>query len=645
MVHTFLILDGHPTAFASTVKQENALIEPKDQLPPYPLWSCMVYGTLEFCRMGWDLGQGLINVLVAGKEPIVLNDIKQQNVNRLQQQFSYSQPREIYDMDRLKASIDKALAMFTKQQSTGGYRCCRLVLLITSKDNNEQSFEYRNNENEAGKDIRLMLYNAIDKMRDLDHVRVDILRLFQHSNALPENIIDKKISSKITMSIHNIPNGQNDLRVAMTNLAQSYYNIGALNISNIPMKSSEHMQSTHTVSLFYKLNGNHLMNKKLFSTDTLIYDPNYSNSKQLNLIYLKRSKRAIQDSEWCTCRHNISPMRIHDLPTDVYVDMTMKGSISYLMTSDTQEDSKWTHILMAENNAIHLYCLDSQLQSQFSKMIEDTYEIIEVMPEGLKKNKSTSAILPQTQEFIDILLKPNLHLNITCFKNAINTNAKHKLITINPKRYVHHLPITHKMTCTTTKSIESATRPRKTASKSSRPNREQQMKMQDSKPKQGTDMEVDQVWDQIQRYESMTLREREDAAQGILPDFRPAESFSNQSIKINTNFRGRRGAPVRFSSQPTQPEIQKYPDPSLAVPYLNAIPPTLDEKANEEKEEMKRLGEPGNLLWFYWMNEKAKRRGKEEAEDNDQDMVLTYKKARKEFEGRMAQPGEKGETN
>jgi len=36
------------------------------------------------------------------------------------------------------------------------------------------------------------------------------------------------------------------------------------------------------------------MNKKLFSTDTLIYDPNYSNSKQLNLIYLKRSKRAIQ---------------------------------------------------------------------------------------------------------------------------------------------------------------------------------------------------------------------------------------------------------------------------------------------------------------------------------------------------------------
>lgn len=29
MVHTFLILDGHPTAFASTVRQENSLVEPK----------------------------------------------------------------------------------------------------------------------------------------------------------------------------------------------------------------------------------------------------------------------------------------------------------------------------------------------------------------------------------------------------------------------------------------------------------------------------------------------------------------------------------------------------------------------------------------------------------------------------------------
>lgn len=79
---------------------------------------------------------------------------------------------------------------------------------------------------------------------------MDILRLFQHSNALPENIIDKKISSKITMSIHNIPNGQNDLRVAMTNLAQSYYNIGALNISNIPMKVYIYCKEKHLLTYY-----------------------------------------------------------------------------------------------------------------------------------------------------------------------------------------------------------------------------------------------------------------------------------------------------------------------------------------------------------------------------------------------------------
>jgi hypothetical protein len=28
-----------------------------DQLPPFPLWSCMVQSTLEFCRVTWDLGR------------------------------------------------------------------------------------------------------------------------------------------------------------------------------------------------------------------------------------------------------------------------------------------------------------------------------------------------------------------------------------------------------------------------------------------------------------------------------------------------------------------------------------------------------------------------------------------------------------
>ncbi|RCH91592.1 hypothetical protein CU098_001864, partial [Rhizopus stolonifer] len=466
----------------------------------------------------------------------------------------------------------------------------------------------------------------------LGHVQVDVLRLFPHSNKLPDNIVNKEVPDKVTLSIHNIPNGHNDLKIAMKNLAQSWYNIGILNVSNIPMKSSEHSQSTHTVALYYKLSGRHLINKNKSVTNALIHDPSYSNSKQLNLVYLKRSKRTIQDSEWCTCRHNVSPAKVRDLPTEVYVDMTMKGSISYLMTHETTQDSRWTHILMAENNALHLYCLNNQLQTHFSKLIEESQELIEVKAEGLKKNRSLIGNELRTQEFIDTLLNPNLHVDIASFTQTVNNNPNYSLIPINSTRYAHHFPITPNMTCTTPRCIENATRPKKTQVE----NKTGSIKSEESKPT-AVDMDVDQVWNQVQKYEDMTLREKEDAAQGMVLDVKAPISMGP---KVNNSFRGRRNAP----KQVVQHIVSKYPDPSLAVPYLDAIPPTLDEKANEEKEALERLGEPGNLLWLYWMNEKIKKRRGQEEEDKNQDVVLTYKRPKKEFEGRVAQPGEKGET-
>lgn len=47
-------------------------------------------------------------------------------------------------------------------------------------------------------------------------------------------------------------------------------------------------------------------------------------------------------------------MKMRDLPTEVYVDMTLKGSISYLMTPEASQTSKWTHVLMAENSNVPL---------------------------------------------------------------------------------------------------------------------------------------------------------------------------------------------------------------------------------------------------------------------------------------------------
>lgn len=178
---------------------------------------------------------------------------------------------------------------------------------------------------------------------------------------------------------------------------------------------------------------------------------------------------------------------------------------------------------------------------------------------------------------------------------------------------------------------------------------------------------IDSVWGQVNRYENMSLREKEDAAQGYLPDFKTEEhgAFSGQlppAPRVNPNFKSRRGnapaaafaAPVNNNRQynryhPPQQQNHKYPDPASAVPYLTYVAPTLEEKAFEEKAEEDALGQPGNLLWLYWMNDKVKKRGNGEEGDLSSGTELVYKnhqwkRIKKEFLGRTAQAGEKGET-
>lgn len=185
---------------------------------------------------------------------------------------------------------------------------------------------------------------------------------------------------------------------------------------------------------------------------------------------------------------------------------------------------------------------------------------------------------------------------------------------------------------------------------------------------------LDSVWSQVNRYETMSLREKEDAAQGYLPDFKTEEqhgaAFSGQlppnpAPRINPNFKSRRGntptaafpPPVnnnnrqynRYHPPPQPQQHHKYPDPASAVPYLTYVAPTLEEKAYEEKAEEDALGQPGNLLWLYWMNDKVKKRGNGEEGDLSSGTELVYKnhqwkRIKKEFLGRTAQAGEKGET-
>lgn len=168
----------------------------------------------------------------------------------------------------------------------------------------------------------------------------------------------------------------------------------------------------------------------------------------------------------------------------------------------------------------------------------------------------------------------------------------------------------------------------------------------------------------------MSLREREDAAHGYLPEFKSEKPSStpatntNAGPRHNPNFKSRRGGnPNNNNTAPSSaassvdprsssyhnPKRPKYPDPSNAKPYLTYIAPTLEEKAQEEEQEEKSLGNPGNLLWLYWMNDKIKKRGNQDEGDLSLGTELVYKdhqwkRVKKEFLGRLAQPGEKGET-
>lgn len=281
-------------------------------------------------------------------------------------------------------------------------------------------------------------------------------------------------------------------------------------------------------------------------------------------------------------------------------------------------------------------------------MIDQSLELIEVKPEGMKKSKKLPSELGAI-EFTENVLKPNLHLNMDEFLTSVTSNPLYHLIHFNPTKYApHHLVMIPKASFSTTQSIERATRQKPVEPGVKEEPKVVDVKSEDSKASEI--MDIDQAWNQVQQYENMTLREKEEVAQGVLPAVKQtttgeAQPFSHQlpvaGVKVNTNFRGRRGAPIKntpalsSSTLTTQPPIiQKYPDPTLAVPYLNPIPPTLEEKENEEKQELEKLGEPGNLLWLYWMNDKLQR--------SSQGLPMN-KKVKREFEGRIAQPGEKGE--
>ncbi|GAN02062.1 hypothetical protein MAM1_0016d01501 [Mucor ambiguus] len=749
MSHTFIILDGHPHAFNPTTRvQQQQLVDPTHQIPLFPLWASMVQSTIEFCRIVWDIQYTrpyLVNVLVAGAAPILVNDATRQSIQALEQQFPHAQPRQTCTHDRLQPSIEAAINTFLKHDNHSTLlKRCRIVLVTIAKQPTEKAFEFYNNPNDPVRDLRAMVYQAVANVDpSLDHVQVDVLRLLpcvaSTDYSIPAKIPSTQLSSQIAMSVYNIPNGQDDLKHAMRHLAQLYYNINVLHISNIPMKF--HDMATE--------------------------------------VYLDMTSKG-------SISYLVAPEKSHT-KTWTHILMAQQGNFETLHKRPFHLQQQF---VQAENNTM-----------QLANIKVEGF----INPASLY---TATGNIPKTTELLDTLIRPNVYENVKDYLEASVRNHLCKSVTFDASRFSHHLPIMHsaakeKGLCTS-RSIEKATRWRtcfrdcegtdrfpirhdnqrsiqdlaidvlngipvssgfgvafglihdlfeqlqdvmlkdviyakemkstqdliamiatelvkgmegsgqklfikglskddaklmskkllialclvgKRFSKDSANHQQlcsyihaaieektssyfqdnSNAPMQVKPDETATTTALDTAWGQVNRYENMSLREREDAAHGYLPEFKSEKQPStsaNAGPRHNPNFKSRRGgntaSNANSSSSNTTPSSSShhynsnqkrptFPDPSNAKPYLTYIAPTLEEKAQEEEQEEKSLGNPGSLLWLYWMNDKIKKRGNQDEGDLSLGTELVYKdhqwkRVKKEFLGRLAQPGEKGET-
>ncbi|KAI9276792.1 hypothetical protein BDA99DRAFT_494146 [Phascolomyces articulosus] len=433
---TAIILDGHPTAFAATTRDHDSSIDRTQMLPPIPWWTCMVDSTLEFCRIGWETALNKlpeIAVIAAGEQPRYLVSSNQAGqVQKLVEGFKDVQPRQTTPEDRLQAAVHSLFQKSKENQS----RNIRMILLILSKGN-EDRYSYYNNEESEKRDIRAMIYDSFKDSTGFDSIHVDVLRLFPFTDGLLPNIEKTTFAPSATLSMYNIPNCSEALKMAMRNLAQLYYNVDLLQISKIPMnvrRQDGNAAMTQTVEFYARCtvtcyDDRHQQsntNPQIKSNDTSlpIYDPRYLQSKIIQLTYVKRNKRVPNDMGWCSCQRLITPL-VDDGPTQAYLGTILQGSVSYLVDPENMNTNKeWTHTLIADHGKVLLHVFDHRLENEFSKKVQTMVDKSNVKVENpsMRHSSSFPLITPdKVQEFVQMFIQPNLYPDVS----QLTTNKKY----------------------------------------------------------------------------------------------------------------------------------------------------------------------------------------------------------------------------
>ncbi|RUP48087.1 hypothetical protein BC936DRAFT_144975 [Jimgerdemannia flammicorona] len=213
MDRTLILLDCHPVALA----QANC---PQEiDLPPCSLWTCLVEGTIEYCRVVLDVcaPEAAVSVQAAGLPPSrsTLNtwDASEQSITQIFNAFGNVSPRSVSPSPtRLPSALETGFgtlaerdlevvdtedALPTKKQWNRG----RVVLVLWAKARDEDGYSYRETLSDAKTDLRVMIYHALEKARKprtpeyepLHHVEVNIIRIY------PEIALDENLPEDLPM--------------------------------------------------------------------------------------------------------------------------------------------------------------------------------------------------------------------------------------------------------------------------------------------------------------------------------------------------------------------------------------------------------------------------------------------------------------
>lgn len=178
---------------------------------------------------------------------------------------------------------------------------------------------------------------------------------------------------------------------------------------------------------------------------------------------------------------------------------------------------------------------------------------------------------------------------------------------------------------------------------------------------------VDTAWTQVNKYQNMTLREKEEAiapdspmdvkakgeplpfahqlpisvtsARGRGRDSPRGRGGGGGGTAFNPNFRGKRGGNDKYQHEP-EPAVQQYPDVRVAKPWLKVRRPDGRQASLSQKRKDEHLGDPTSLLWTYWKAEERRQFGSDACESDGMIWVTdkraqVRKRVRKEFDGRL----------